>query len=83
MEYGAATLSTFTRIDENTGNEGAQGKGRRSEVAKYRYRAEEEGRLLNILYSGTGAGGGEIVLPSPYPSIRKPSVGEGTRYVCL
>lgn len=56
---GAATLSTFTRIDENTGERrSAREKvGRWSEVAKYRwYRAEREGGgLLNILYPGTGS----------------------------
>lgn len=49
---GAATLSTFTRIDENTGNEGAQGKGRWSEVARYRYRAERRAGYLTFFTLG-------------------------------
>lgn len=86
---GAATLSTFTRIDENTGNEGAQGKrsvgGRKSRSIGIGQRGRGAG-YLTFFTLGREAGGGEIVLPLPLPLLlfHPPKTeDEGTRYVCL
>lgn len=88
---GAATLSTFTRIDENTGERrSAREKvGRWSEVAKYRYRAEREGGgLLNILYPGTGSRQRRDRVtsaspPPPIPPSKNRVRTKVRRYVCL
>lgn len=83
---GAATLSTFTRIDENTGNEGAQGKrsvgGRKSRSIGIGQRGRGAG-YLTFFTLGREAGGGEIVLPLPLPLLlfHPPKTECGRRYV--